>query len=144
MGALPKPSSRRVNRNKRAVDDFRKVIVEAGVQPPLPDTHAWDPLVVEFWSALGEAAEPHDLTSLDWYILISAAEAYQQIVVDRSLLRIKEFLEILARYPFTPRDMQSLRVQRLTGDQLEVKVDESKARKVAESKARYSALRAKG
>ena len=60
------------------------------------------------------------------------------------MTRIDQFDKIMSKFPFTPKDRQALRIQALTGDELERKSDSRAGAKTSATKARYGELRAVG
>ena len=58
-------------------------------------------------------------------------------------MRIAGFEKLIGRFPFTPKDRQGLRIQTLTGDDLERKVEKSPETKVQDrAKKNYGTLKA--
>lgn len=143
MPAIPKPANKRARRNTGG-PEFRSVEITPGEQPPLPDhDRPWCQETREFWASLGEAELAADFTDAEWRVLMIAALMHEEIWGAGRLTRAKEFLEFMSKFPFTPRDRQALRIQTLTGDDLERKV-EKPADSLAQTQAKknYGQLRA--
>ena len=74
-----------------------------------------------------------------------AAVIHEEIMVDQRTTRVDQFMKIMDRFPFTPRDRQALRIQTLTGDDLQRKIEKPLADKAVEEKKKsYGGLRAVG
>ena len=72
-----------------------------------------------------------------------AALAHEDIWAAGRLTRIDQFTAIMGKFPFTPKDRQALRIQTLTGDDLERKVEKSPDTKVQDrAKKNYGTLKA--
>lgn len=142
MPALPKPADKRARRN--AGPEFRSVEITPSAQPPLPDRdRPWSQETRDFWSSLGNTELAAEFTDAEWRVLMIAALAHEDIWASGRLTRIDQFTAIMGKFPFTPRDRQALRIQTLTGDDLERKVEkpvESKAQ--SQAKKNYGMLKA--
>ena len=144
MPALPKPADKRVHRGKVSGPEFRAVQSNPAQQPDLPDRdRPWSPMTLEFWRSLGEAPVSEEFSDAEWRILMLAAFAYDEAWGQGKLVRIAEFEKLIGKFPFTPKDRQALRIQTLTGDDLERKVEKSPDTKVQErAKKNYGTLKA--
>lgn len=142
MPTVPKPANKRVRRNAGGVQ-FREVQISPGEQPPLPERdRPWSQETVDFWEALGELELSADFTIADWMVLRIAALIHEEIWVDGRLTRVDQFDKIMGKFPFSPKDRQALRIQTLTGDDLERKTEGRDTGKAEGAKARYGGLRA--
>ena len=142
MPNLPKPADRRVRRNRGGIE-FRSVELTPGAQPDLPERDlGWSDETVEFWKSLGLLELSREFTPVEWNLLKLAALIHEEVWVEGKTIRLDQFFTILGRFPFTPKDRQALRIQMLTGDQLETKVDSVKERKKSGAKAQYQGLKA--
>lgn len=142
MPNLPKPANKRVRRNVSGVE-FRSVELTPGAQPSLPAREFdWSADTVEFWESIGLLELSREFTPVEWNLLKLAAVIHEEIVTEGKTIRLDQFLSIMSKFPFTPKDRQALRIQTLTGDQLETKVDSAKERKKSEAKSHYQGLRA--
>ena len=146
MPALPKPADKRVHRGKVSGPEFRAVQSNPAQQPDLPDRdRPWSPMTLEFWRSLGEAPVSEEFSDAEWRILMLAAFAYDEAWGQGKLVRIAEFEKLIGKFPFTPKDRQALRIQTLTGDEIERRKTDSRAgAQTSASKARYGELRAVG
>lgn len=144
MSALPKPADKRVHRGKVSGPEFRAVQSNPAQQPDLPDRdRPWSPMTLEFWRSLGEAPVSEEFSDAEWRILMLAAFAYDEAWGQGKLVRIAEFEKLIGKFPFTPKDRQALRIQTLTGDDLERKVEKSPDTKVQDrAKKNYGTLKA--
>ena len=144
MPALPKPADKRVHRGKVSGPEFRAVQSNPAQQPDLPDRdRPWSPMTLEFWRSLGEAPVSEEFSDAEWRILMLAAFAYDEAWGQGKLVRIAEFEKLIGKFPFTPKDRQALRIQTLTGDDLERKVEKSSETKVQDrAKKNYGTLKA--
>ncbi len=144
MPALPKPADKRVHRGKVSGPEFRAVQSNPAQQPDLPDRdRPWSPMTLEFWRSLGEAPVSEEFSDAEWRILMLAAFAYDEAWGQGKLVRIAEFEKLIGKFPFTPKDRQALRIQTLTGDDLERKVEKSPETKVQDrAKKNYGTLKA--
>ena len=144
MPALPKPVDKRVHRGKVSGPEFRAVQSNPAQQPDLPDRdRPWSPMTLEFWRSLGEAPVSEEFSDAEWRILMLAAFAYDEAWGQGKLVRIAEFEKLIGKFPFTPKDRQALRIQTLTGDDLERKVEKSPETKVQDrAKKNYGTLKA--
>ena len=144
MPALPKPADKRVHRGKVSGPEFRAVQSNPAQQPDLPDRdRPWSPMTLEFWRSLGEAPVSEEFSDAEWRILMLAAFAYDEAWGQGKLVRIAEFEKLIGKFPFTPKDRQALRIQTLTGDDLERKVEKSPETKVQHrAKKNYGTLKA--
>ena len=144
MPALPKPADKRVHRGKVSGPEFRAVQSNPAQQPDLPDRdRPWSPITLEFWRSLGEAPVSEEFSDAEWRILMLAAFAYDEAWGQGKLVRIAEFEKLIGKFPFTPKDRQALRIQTLTGDDLERKVEKSPDTKVQDrAKKNYGTLKA--
>ncbi len=144
MPALPKPADKRVHRGKVSGPEFRAVQSNPAQQPDLPDRdRPWSPMTLEFWRSLGEAPVSEEFSDAEWRILMLAAFAYDEAWGQGKLVRIAEFEKLMGKFPFTPKDRQALRIQTLTGDDLERKVEKSPDTKVQDrAKKNYGTLKA--
>lgn len=144
MPALPKPADKRVHRGKVSGPEFRAVQSNPAQQPDLPDRdRPWSPMTLEFWRSLGEAPVSEEFSDAEWRILMLAAFAYDEAWGQGKLVRIAEFEKLIGKFPFTPKDRQALRIQTLTGDDLERKVEKSPDTKVQDrAKKNYGTLKA--
>lgn len=144
MPALPKPADKRVHRGKVSGPEFRAVQSNPAQQPDLPDRdRPWSPMTLEFWRSLGEAPVSEEFSDAEWRILMLAAFAYDEAWGQGKLVRIAEFEKLIGKFPFTPKDRQALRIQTLTGDDLERKVEKSPETKVQDrAKKNYGMLKA--
>ncbi len=144
MPALPKPADKRVHRGKVSGPEFRAVQSNPAQQPDLPDRdRPWSPMTLEFWRSLGEAPVSEEYSDAEWRILMLAAFAYDEAWGQGKLVRIAEFEKLIGKFPFTPKDRQALRIQTLTGDDLERKVEKSPETKVQDrAKKNYGTLKA--
>ena len=144
MSALPKPADKRVHRGKVSGPEFRAVQSNPAQQPDLPDRdRPWSPMTLEFWRSLGEAPVSEEFSDAEWRILMLAAFAYDEAWGQGKLVRIAEFEKLIGKFPFTPKDRQALRIQTLTGDDLERKVEKSPETKVQDrAKKNYGTLKA--
>ena len=145
MANPPKPPNRR-SRKSATGPEFRSVEVAPVAQPDLPDRGVpWSPATREFWNALGESELSADFNGADWLMLRIAAVIHEEIMVDQRTTRVDQFMKIMDRFPFTPRDRQALRIQTLTGDDLQRKIEKPLADKAVEEKKKsYGGLRAVG
>ena len=144
MPGVPKPANKRVRRNAGGVE-FREVQITAGEQPSLPERdRPWSQETLEFWESLGESELAADFTNAEWRVLMMAALVHEEVWADGRMTRIDQFDKIMSKVPFTPKDRQSLRIQALTGDELERKSDSRAGAKTSATKARYGELRAVG
>lgn len=146
MANLPKPANKRSRRTTSSGPEFRSVEVAAVEQPSLPDRGVpWSPATQEFWKSLGESELSEDFNGADWLMLRIAAVLHEEIMVDGRTTRVDQFMKIMDRFPFTPKDRQALRIQTLTGDEIERRKTDSRAgAKTSATKARYGELRAVG
>ena len=144
MPALPKPADKREHRGKVSGPEFRAVQSNPAQQPDLPDRdRPWSPMTLEFWRSLGEAPVSEEFSDAEWRILMLAAFAYDEAWGQGKLVRIAEFEKLIGKFPFTPKDRQALRIQTLTGDDLERKVEKSPETKVQDrAKKNYGTLKA--
>ena len=144
MPALPKPADKRVHRGKVSGPEFRAVQSNPAQQPDLPDRdRPWSPMTLEFWRSLGEAPVSEEFSDAEWRILMLAAFAYDEAWGQGKLVRMAEFEKLIGKFPFTPKDRQALRIQTLTGDDLERKVEKSPDTKVQDrAKKNYGTLKA--
>ena len=144
MPALPKPADKRVHRGKVSGPEFRAVQSNPAQQPDLPDRdRPWSPMTLEFWRSLGEAPVSEEFSDAEWRILMLAAFAYDEAWGQGKLVRIAEFEKLSGEFTFTPKDRQALRIQTLTGDDLERKVEKSPDTKVQDrAKKNYGTLKA--
>ena len=144
MPALPKPADKRVHRGKVSGPEFRAVQSNPAQQPDLPDRdRPWSPMTLEFWRSLGEAPVSEEFSDAEWRILMLAAFAYDEAWGQGKLVRIAEFEKLIGKFPFTPKDRQALRIQTLTGDDLERKVEKSPDTKMQDrAKKNYGTLKA--
>ena len=144
MPALPKPADKRVHRGKVSGPEFRAVQSNPAQQPDLPDRdRPWSPMTLEFWRSLGDAPVSEEFSDAEWRILMLAAFAYDEAWGQGKLVRIAEFEKLIGKFPFTPKDRQALRIQTLTGDDLERKVEKSPETKVQDrAKKNYGTLKA--
>ena len=144
MPALPKPADKRVHRGKVSGPEFRAVQSNPAQQPDLPDRdRPWSPMTLEFWRSLGDAPVSEEFSDAEWRILMLAAFAYDEAWGQGKLVRIAEFEKLIGKFPFTPKDRQALRIQTLTGDDLERKVEKSPDTKVQDrAKKNYGTLKA--
>ena len=144
MPALPKPADKRVHRGKVSGPEFRAVQSNPAQQPDLPDRdRPWSPMTLEFWRSLGEAPVSEEFSDAEWRILMLAAFAYDEAWGQGKLVRIAEFEKLIGKFPFTPKDRQALRIQTLTGDDLERKVEKSPETVVQDrAKKNYGTLKA--
>lgn len=141
MPALPKPKDKRARRNVGG-PEFRSVTLEPGAQPALPSDRVWSEETEKFWSALGDSELAREFTATEWRVLLLAALIHEEVWMEGRLTRVDQFMAIMAKFPFTPKDRQALRIQTLTGDQLEDKVtDRTQDRAVAAAQARYQGFR---
>ena len=100
-------------------------------------------MTLEFWRSLGEAPVSEEFSDAEWRILMLAAFAYDEAWGQGKLVRIAEFEKLIGKFPFTPKDRQALRIQTLTGDDLERKVEKSPETKVQDrAKKNYGTLKA--
>lgn len=143
MPNLPKPADKRARRNAGG-PEFRSVKLEPAPQPELPeDARAWCPQTRQWWEALGSTPLADDFTAPDWEVLLIAAVVHNDVWAKGQTTRVDQFMSILGRFPFTPRDRQALRIQSLTGDELEEKVSDRRQSKAADTaKKAYGDLRA--
>ena len=144
MPALPKPADKRVHRGKVSGPEFRAVQSNPAQQPDLPDRdRPWSPMTLEFWRSLGEAPVSEEFSDAEGRILMLAAFAYDEAWGQGKLVRIAEFEKLIGKFPFTPKDRQALRIQTLTGDDLERKVEKAPETVVQDrAKKNYGTLKA--
>ncbi|WP_336647029.1 hypothetical protein [Micrococcus luteus] len=122
MANLPKPANKRSRRTTSSGPEFRALEVVAVPQPPLPARdRPWSAETLRFWDELGTSSIAPELSAVEWRILMLAAVAYEAIWSDGALTRVDTLLNLMGRFPFTPRDRQTLRITALTGEQMEAK-----------------------
>ena len=143
MPALPKPADKRARRNAGGVE-FRSVEITPGAQPPLPERdRPWSQETRDFWDSLGGTELAAEFTDAEWRVLMIAALAHEDIWAAGRLTRIDQFTAIMGKFPFTPKDRQALRIQTLTGDDLERKVEKAPETVVQDrAKKNYGTLKA--
>ena len=142
MPAPPKPANKRVRRNAGG-PEFREVQITAGEQPDLPERdRPWSDITQQFWASLGQSELAADFTDAEWRVLMIAALIHEEIWVDARLTRVDQLDKILGKFPFTPKDRQALRIQALTGDEMERRTEKPAARATTAAKARFGELRA--
>lgn len=147
MPNYPKPQNRRSR--QRPGPEFRELEIVPSAQPDLPPRdRPWSAATLRFWERLGESSIAPELTATEWDLLALAAAAYEEMWTENKLTRIDGFMSIMGRFPFTPRDRLALRVQALTGVQMEQRVregvDRAHEKQKLRARASYEGLRTTG